>query len=114
MKSSEKERALIAILDSIALEEKAIAGLIKAETEKLYKIIENIKHDACPQDLKLVLEVQRSIKDLLEQINRLEQTLKKKAKLAIGALPPLPPQPPKPPRPCTCRCIPCRCRGACK
>jgi len=86
MKTNEKEKALIAILDSIAAEERAIAGLIDAETKKLNAVIERIKIDACPQDLKLILEIQKSIIELMKQVCCVEENLKRKAELAIGAL----------------------------
>jgi len=86
MKTNEKERALIAILDSIAAEERAIARLIEVETQKLYVVLKRIERDACPKDLRLILEIQNSVVELMKQVCCVEDKLKTKAELAIGAL----------------------------
>ena len=119
---TDKEKALSAIINSVALEQEAIAKLINAETNKLNTAIENLIESENPpseQELEKLLQIQQSIGGIIEQITELENTLKEKAQLAIDAFPPpapcpVPkpcppcPMPPPPPKPCNC-CVPSSC-----
>lgn len=67
--------AASSLLQSIALEETAISHILNAEGEKLQKAISL----SCTQ--KDLLEVNKSVKDMVEKITNLETVLKDKLDL---------------------------------
>lgn len=69
----EKCYAATALLQSIALEEAAISHILNAEGEKLQKAIS--LHNC---DLKDLLEINRSVGEMVEKITNLEIVLKSK------------------------------------
>lgn len=79
------------LLQSIALEETAISHILNAEGEKLQKAIsmENCSHE----DL---LDVNKSVEDMIDKITALEIVLKSKLDLISPILESCEKQPPKP------------------
>lgn len=108
--TSDTIQALNAILNSIALEEKAISSIIGMEANKLRYAINLVSSQDNPQ-LEQIVAINQSIERLLSQVANIEDTLKNKANIAINALQPnlpIPPTPPKSPvtppqKPCNCR-----------
>jgi len=108
-----KEDALSAILASIAVEETALAEILKAESKKLRFVINNIDPNNEKQ-MELLLKFNCSVASVIEQINDLQLILKNKLRIAAGCMPcpcptpptppTPPPPPPKPPRPCCNYC----------
>lgn len=102
-----REEALNAILTSIAMEELALAQLIKVESEKISHAIKAV--NPCDEaHLCLLLEFNDSAANLMELINDMQMILKNKLRLAISRMPvpdkpcpppdkPCPPTPPSPP-----------------
>ena len=99
---NDREQALNAVLTSIALEENALASLIEAETKKLCAVIAYIKCNHCPEDLQLLLDIQKSITAVLEQICCIETALMHKTELVVCGLKQHKPKPPKPCGSCNC------------
>jgi len=99
------KKSLSAIVTSIAMEEEALALIMKAESEKINYAI---KQGFSKEDL---LAVNDSVSSLLGQINNLQLILKEKLRIALDHLPrppkPRPPCPPKPPCPPHPPCPPC-------
>ncbi len=90
-----REEALTMIIASIAMEELALSHILNAEGEKLQYILGTLpgtKPCAGPQE---VLEVNRSIKTLLEAVTQNQILLKSKLERVLEACPP-------PDRPCPC------------
>lgn len=83
--------AAASLLQSIALEETAISHILNAEGEKLQKAIsmENCSHE----DL---LDVNKSVEDMIDKITALEIVLKSKLDLISPILESCEKQPPKP------------------
>lgn len=128
-----KRNALIAILESIAAEEMAIAQLIEAESKKINFAIEYIKEHYSDADLRKLVEVNESATRMIAQLTALEVVLTQKMKLALehmpeesqpGPCPPCPaptprppcpkPQPCSPKSPCPRRCCPLCCPPGCE
>ena len=65
------------IMGSIALGEAALAHIMNAEGEKIQTAIANTN------DIDKMLEVNASVANMLEHVNRLEQTLLAKLQLLI-------------------------------
>lgn len=94
------DKAVCAIMASIAAEEMALSQVIRAESDKIQYFLKNTK------DPQLILEVNNSAANLLEKITDMQIVLKNKlARVAPrpGVLP-VPPQPGPGPSPCPQRC----------
>lgn len=72
--------AAASIMQSVALEEAALAHILNAEGEKLQKVI---AMDCSPKDL---IEVNKSVEDMVDKITALENILKSKLELIIPIL----------------------------
>lgn len=72
--------AATSLLQSIALEEAAIAHILNAEGEKLQKVI---SMDCSSKDL---IEVNKSVEDMVDKITALEIVLKAKLELITPIL----------------------------
>lgn len=83
--------AAASLLQSIALEETAISHILNAEGEKLQKAIS--KSECSQKDL---LEVNKSVEDMVDKITALEIVLKSKLDLIAPILDSCG-EPPKPP-----------------
>lgn len=108
------EQALNMLLGSIAMEELALSHIMNAEGEKLQYVLGTLPCKPCGcTSPKEVLEVNRSISDLLEKVAYNQILLKGKLRDVLDAkdlccppgpsCPPTPPEPPCPPhseRPC--------------
>jgi hypothetical protein len=115
--SLNQESALNMILQSIALEEVALSHIINAEGEKIQAVVAAVSRKCCDTDMQKVLEVNKSVHNVLEQVKEMQMLLKSKMSRALEYMPkpePLPPKPkpePKPPHCCcptgkTCFCKP--------
>lgn len=71
-----REESVGDIIESIAIEEKAIAHILNAESEKLQKVIN--MSDTTVEDL---LAVNRSVKKAVDTATQLEMALKSKLEL---------------------------------
>jgi hypothetical protein len=111
-----QESALNMILHSIALEEVALSHVINAEGEKIQAVIAsmNIDGQCCFADMQKLLEVNKSVHDVLEQVKEMQMLLKSKMSRAIEYLPkpepPLCPEPEPEPPPCFKPKPPCFCK----
>lgn len=105
------EQALNMLLGSIAMEELALSHIMNAEGEKLQYVLGTLPRKPCGcATPKEVLEVNRSVSDLLEKVAYNQILLKGKLREVLDAkalcrppdppCPPVPPEPPCPPRPC--------------
>lgn len=95
-KDIDKCCAATSILQSIALQEAALAHIINAEGEKIQKVV-------CMEyvELKDLVAVNESVTEMIEKITALEIVLKNKAELIIPLLEEEEPYPwPKPHDPC--------------
>ena len=93
-----REKAIDAILTSIAMEEAALSHVITAESEKINFVIEHARcQNIC---IDKILEVNKSAASLLEQVNDMQIILKNKMRLAASFLPPHPDKPCPKPKPC--------------
>lgn len=92
-----REQALDAIITSIAMEEVALSHIITAESEKINYVLEKIDHKK--EDVKLILEVNKSASKMIEQVIDMQIILKNKLKNALEYLPKPQPMPPTPPCP---------------
>ena len=90
----DKRCAATSILQSIALQEAALAHIINAEGEKIQKVV-------CMEhvNLKDLIEVNESVTEMIEKITALECILKDKAELVIPLLEKEEYPWPKPPKP---------------
>lgn len=68
-----REESVGNIIESVAMEESSIAHVLNAESEKLQRIVDN--PDATPEDL---MEANRSVKNMVDTIIRLEMALQSK------------------------------------
>lgn len=95
-----KEEALTMIVASIAMEEAALSHILNAEGEKLQYILGNLPgiSGTC-SSTREVLEVNRSVKDLLDAVTQNQMLLKGKLEKALeaGGHGPEPPHPCGPP-----------------
>ena len=82
--------AASSLLQSVALEEAAISHILNAEGEKLQKIVAT---SSCKSDL---IEVNKSVEDMVDKITSLEIVLKSKLDLIKPILEDCE-KPPKPP-----------------
>ena len=73
--------AASALLQSIALEETAISHILNAEGEKLQKAISMTK---CDQ--KDLLEINKSVENMVDKVTNLEMVLKSKLDLIVPIL----------------------------
>ena len=64
-------------MGSIALGEAALAHIMNAEGEKIQAAV------ASTRDIDKMLEVNASVRDTLESVNRVEQTLLEKLRLVV-------------------------------
>jgi hypothetical protein len=71
-----RDQAITDIIESIALQEAALAHIMNAEGEKLQAVI--AMEDVTPDQL---LEVNRSVLQMISAITRLEMTLQSKLEL---------------------------------
>ena len=97
-----REKAIDAILTSIAMEETALSHIITAESEKIQFAINQAKNK--PEcDLCSVLKVNKSVESVLDKVNDMQILLKNKLRIAANFVPvPGPPSvsvPPGPPNP---------------
>ena len=115
-----REEAINAILTSIAMEETALSHIINAEGEKIQYAIQCIDCNQCCVAMQMILDVNRSVTSLIEQINDMQLLMKNKMRLAVNFLPQelnegpcVPCFPTRPEKPCT---NPCQnpCSGACQ
>lgn len=88
-KDVDKCCAASALLQSIALEEAAIAHILNAEGEKLQKAI------SISCDQKDLIEVNESVQDMVDRITCLEAVLKAKLELIAPILEDCEKKPPK-------------------
>jgi len=98
------EQALIMILSSIALEEAALGHIMNAEGEKIQHTLDLTRcgdHTAC---LNSIVEVNKSVADLLEMVQQNQIILKNKMEKVLEFLP-KPGRLPGPPHPSTPDCI---------
>lgn len=101
------EQALNMLLGSIAMEELALSHIMNAEGEKLQYVLGTLPCKPCGcTSPKEILEVNRSISDLLEKVAYNQILLKGKLRDVLDAkalcrppYPPIPPEPPCPNRP---------------
>jgi hypothetical protein len=81
------EKAISAILTSIAMEETALSHIINAEGEKIQYVLQHIKkHETCCNAVENVLKVNESVASLLEQVADIQLILKSKMRLAVRFL----------------------------
>lgn len=112
-----KEEALTMIVASIAMEEAALSHILNAEGEKLPYILGTLPGSSgtC-SSTREVLELNRSVKDLLDAVTQNQMLLKEKLEKALeagGYEPPEPPHPCGPSRPDQPSCGgPCREKSA--
>lgn len=78
------EEAINAILTSIALEETALSHIINAEGEKIQYALDNLE---CNTDIQLLLEVNESVADMLEQIADMQLVLVSKLNKVLKCFP---------------------------
>lgn len=71
-----REEAVGDIIESVALEESALAHILNAESEKLLAVVENAA--ATPEEL---LAVNKSVQNTVSAIARLEMLLKAKLEM---------------------------------
>lgn len=72
------KQAVIDLIESIALEEAALAHILNAEGEKLQRVIFSQDVDIC-----MLLETNKSVESMVGQVTELEEKLEEKLKLAI-------------------------------
>jgi hypothetical protein len=104
---SDKTQALLAIINSVAAEQEAIARLIDGETAKLKTSIEDLISGEIPpraEELLLMQNILSSVTQLIESTTKLEEKLTEKLGIATNHLPPEPPCPECPECP---ECPPC-------
>ena len=100
-----RESALNMILHSIALEEVALSHIINAEGEKIQAIVASMDKKCCSADMQILLNVNNSVRDVLEQVKELQMLLKSKMSRVMEYLPCPEPKPPCPhEKPRTCKC----------
>ena len=73
--------AAASLLQSVALEETAISHILNAEGEKIQKVVAMTHCDA-----KEILEVNKSVQDMVDKITNLEVVLKSKLDLIVPIL----------------------------
>lgn len=78
--------ALTDVIESIALEEAAMAHLINAEAEKAQFIAHNMSSLLDDGTLDDILQVQKSISRLLDQVIRKQDILLEKLRLALEVI----------------------------
>lgn len=107
-----RDEAVNAIITSIAVEEMALSRVIEAESEKIKFVIECAKKRGClKDDMLIILEVNKSVRELFDSITQMQIVLKEKLSLVKGYFPqpsphPCPPPvPPCPPSPCHCTSV---------
>ena len=83
--------AVSSLVQSIALEETAISHILNAEGEKIQKVLS--MHDCHTKDL---LDVNKSVEDMIDKITALEIVLKSKLDLIKPILEECDRKPPKP------------------
>jgi hypothetical protein len=82
------EKAINAILTSIAMEEAALSHIINAEGEKIqYALKYGTAHEKCCNAMENVLKVNESVASVLEQVADIQVILKGKMRLAMNFLP---------------------------
>ena len=77
----DKCSAAAALLQSVALEETAISHILNAEGEKIQKAL--TMHEC---SYKGLLDINKSVEDMVEKITALEKVLKEKLELVIPIL----------------------------
>lgn len=82
--------AAASLVQSIALEETAISHILNAEGEKIQKVIS--MHDCSTKD---IIEVNKSVEDMVDKITALEVVLKSKLDLVKPILDDCDKKPPK-------------------
>ena len=89
-----REQALTMIIASVAMEEQALGGILRAEGEKLRCILDRYK-DACGGrgTPKEILDANRSVTRLLEVVAQNQMVLRDKLALALDAGGQYPPRP---------------------
>ena len=92
-----REEALAAVIASIAMEEEALASIMRAESKKLHCAMKNMRPD-CLRDMKMLLNLNESVDRVISHILDMQIVLKNKLRLAMGcrSQPPVLPCPPKP------------------
>jgi len=105
-----RDKAINAVITSIAAEEMALAGLIDAEKDKVRYAVKCAEAGGCtPCELQMLLDVNESVRDMMGQITDMQIVLKNKLALVARLVPkPCPtPCPPCPKPPCPKPCPPC-------
>lgn len=82
-----QDQALIMILSSIALEEAALAHIMNAEGEKIQHILDQTHCGDCTANYNNVLEVNKSVTNLLETVQQNQIILKNKLEKVLEYLP---------------------------
>jgi len=113
-----RDEAINAILTSIAMEEAALSHIINAEGEKIQYALQHMDKENCCKSMCMLLRVNYSVADLIDQITDLQLILKSKMRLAAGMVsegnpcpditekPDKPNKPPPSPEPPSCPVIP--------
>ncbi len=95
-----REQAINMILASIAMEEIALSHILEAESEKIRYVLECLEHHDRNSHIEKILEVNKSVSELVDAISDTQLILKKKMEKALDALPKMCPQPCPPHPPC--------------
>lgn len=93
-----QEQALAMILSSIALEEAALAHIMNAEGEKIQYALNEARCGDCSIGFSNIVEVNRSVTDLLEMVQQNQAILKSKMEKVLEYLP----KSAAPPKPLPC------------
>ncbi|QGG48575.1 hypothetical protein [Heliorestis convoluta] len=91
-----REEAITDVIESIALEETALAHLINAEADKIEHYLKS--KTICPDKL---IALNKTVEQVLKTIIKKEMLLQFKLETAMDTKPPCPP-PPCPPKPLLC------------
>lgn len=103
-----RDQALNMILSSIAMEEIALSHIINAESEKIQYVLSNHSQSCCCNDDGYILEVNKSVANLLELVMQNQMLLKNKMEKVLEYIPkPSPNKPHLGCKPENCCCMQC-------
>lgn len=82
----QRRDAITDIIESVALEQAALAHILNAEGEKIQKVVDlkpydNIMTENPPVDVEKLLKVNKSVRDTIDAVTRLEAILQSKLNL---------------------------------